>query len=96
MFYWDKKPKWYNSKTMINDLGELFNQIDEHYHRGYINQEELDSLNNIRSKITHTFMTMPDFEEFLNRYFELLPVEQAEDYRFSKDTMIFFYGKVKK
>lgn len=96
LFYCDEKHCWYQADKMENRLEEMYKQIDNYFKEGIINKTELNDLNNLRSKIIHTFLTRPVFERFLKKYFKLLPVKQVKDHRFTRDTMIFFYGKVKK
>lgn len=96
MLYAAEKSRWYKKESVENSLGKMFKEIDKYYQQGIINRQELEDLNNIRSKITHSFPPIPVFEKFLSKYFELYPVRQAADFRFSQDSMIFFYGQVKK
>ena len=100
--YWDilchcyDRNKWYDLPSRLSNLGKMYEVVEEYYRQGIINEQEFNNLIKIKSELTHTFLFLEEYEHLFKQDFELLPVEQAKDFRFTKDSMIFFYGKVKK
>jgi ubiquinone/menaquinone biosynthesis C-methylase UbiE len=78
------------------DMGKLYQELEAAHSQGRLSDKLYSDLANLRGKIIHTFVSRPVFEEIFKKYFELISVESTSDFNFSKDTMLFFFGRVKK
>ncbi|MDD4902052.1 MAG: class I SAM-dependent methyltransferase [Patescibacteria group bacterium] len=78
------------------EMGKFYEEIDAAHQQGRLDDKLYNDLGNLRGKIKHTFVSRPIFEEMFKKYFELIAVEGTSDFNFSKDTMLFFFGRAKK
>ena len=95
-FYSDISDDCYDKKTYKSDMGKLYRNIEKCYKKGRLSKKTFDALWWFRSDIKHTFMPHPMLKEFFEKQFISLPTKQAQEFHFSKDTFLFYFGKMKK
>lgn len=94
-FYSDISDNCYDKETYTSDLGILYKDIEQSYKQGRLSKRLFDAMWWFRSDIKHTFMPYPILKEFFEKQFILLPTRQAQDFNFTKDTFLFYFGKKK-
>lgn len=77
-------------------LDKFQRELDKIYHSGLITSRLYFELKKFQPVGTRTVLEKNKFEETLEKYFKLLPVKQARDFKYTQDTMIFFFGRVRK
>lgn len=82
-------------KTELNL--DLYNQkVKSAYLKKIISKKLYNQLKKFQPSGTRNVLSKSNFEKILKKYFILLPVKQAGDFKFTQETTIFFFGKVKK
>lgn len=94
-FYSDISDKLYNKKTYQSYMAKLFNHIKRAHQQKRLGHKTYIALWWFRGNIVHTIMPQPLLEKLIGKQFTLLPIQQAKDYQFTKDTMTFYYAKSK-
>lgn len=95
-FYSDFTPRVYNPTKARWFMSKLFAEIKKAYSQKRLSKRSFEALWWFRGNLIHCFLPRPRLEGFISKYFKLLPIKQARDFRFTQDTMIFFFGEVKK
>lgn len=94
-FYSDISDNCYDKETYTSDLGRLYRDIELCYKQGRLSKKTFNAIWWFKSDIKHTFMPYPALKEFFEKQFVSLPTKQAQDFNFTKDTFIFYFGKKK-
>lgn len=94
-FYSDISDNCYDKETYTSDLGKLYRDIKQCYNKGRLSKKTFDAVWWFRSDIKHTFMPYSVLKEFFEKQFILLSTKQAQDFNFTKDTFLFYFGKKK-
>lgn len=95
-FYADISQKFYNKKRRALPMMKMYKELEKAYQQGRLSKKSYQRLLGFRSPIVHTHMSWSEMTDFFAKYFRSLPIEQAKDYKFTKDTFVFFFGKVQK
>ncbi|MCD4761313.1 hypothetical protein K8R42_05485 [bacterium] len=74
----------------------LFEQIEKLHSESRLSDKAFEAMWWFENNLQHTFMTKELIDEFLVKHFTSLPITQAIDYNFTKDTLWFFFLKPKK
>ena len=90
------KPKIYNRKQCRLYMKKLFDHLYLYYKKGELSQKAFDAMWWFRSNIIHTFVEKEVLEKNMTDFFQLLPVKQADNFFFTKNYALFFFGQVKK
>lgn len=94
--YSDIVPRFYNPKTGLLNIDKFLREFLKAYSKRRISKKSLEACEWAEGSGVRTLWPKPKFEKLFKKYFKLISVKQAKDYKFTQDTMIFFFGKNKK
>ena len=80
----------------IIDLDQFQHELDEIFRRKIISRKLYFELKKFQPIGTRVVLKREKFENILERYFNLIPVKQATDFKYTQDMMIFYFGQAKK
>ena len=96
MLYSDVSRKCHNPKTGIYDLDELVTELEKAFSQKRISKKSLKLCSWCKGSGIRVFLPRLKAEKLFKKYFKLISVKQAKDFKFTQDTVIFFFGKKKK
>lgn len=78
------------------NLNQFRKEIDKSYRKKIISSKLYFQLKKFQPVGNRTILEKERFEKILKRHFELIPVEQAKDYQYTQDTLIFYLARARK
>lgn len=94
-FYSDLSKRVHDSKTWKWYMGKYWKEVEKAYKQGRFSKKTFDAMWWFRGNLIHTFLPRARLEKCITKYFRLLPAKQAQDYKVTRDTFQFFFGKTK-
>jgi len=94
--YSDIVSRFYNKKTGVSNIDKFLTILEKEHNKKRISGKSLESLMWYKGSGVRVVWPRPKLEKLFKKYFKLIPVKQAQDYKFTQDTMMFFFGKNKK
>lgn len=91
-FYSEWTDKCRDHKTGVSYMDKFFSFVEEYHKRGLLSEQAFQAVWWFKGALVHTFLAKEKLEEIISRYLKILPVAQTDDFKFTQDTMIFFYG----
>jgi len=96
LLYSEISSKVYNSKTGLYDTEKFVKKLNDAYLKRRISKKSKELGKWYKGSGGRTIWSKPKSEKLFERYFRLIPTEQAKDFKFTQDTFIFFFGQNKK
>lgn len=78
------------------NLDQFRKELDKSYQKKIISPKLYFQLKKFQPVGNRTILGRKSFEKILERHFELIPVEQAGDYQYTQDTLIFYLARARK
>lgn len=72
---------------------KLYTALDQARASGLLSEKLFADLSRFRNTVSHTIPPYDVFRQVFSEFFEPFSAEQAADFHFTQDTMIFFFGK---
>lgn len=96
--YWysDISPKCTDQSCSQKSFIKFYDELENEFLKGRVSKKAIDAVWWFRKNLNHTIMNKFDLIDLMNKYFQLHPVDQSQDYEFTKDTFLFFFGQAKK
>lgn len=94
--YSDISSKAYDDKTFAANLDKLTEKLEKEYKKKRISKKSLKVFDWCKGSGARIVLPRQKLEKILKKYFKLIPVKQAQDYKVTKDTFLFFLGRNKK
>jgi len=95
-FYWEKRSEFYNESTGKSETKKFWNRLEQEVQKGEFDRQAWEIMSWFRGDLVHTLFPRQFFDKLYQNYFEMLPIEQVSDYLFTRDSLIFYLGRVKK
>jgi len=77
-------------------LLKYFDLLEQAFIEGRVSKKMIDALWWFKKDLNHTMLPKFEFIALLQEFFQLFAVEQANDYQFTSDSFLFFFGQARK
>lgn len=96
ILYSDILSKIYTPRIGLHEAEKFLKELKRAYLERKISKKSLKLCEWYKGSGARTIWPKPKFEGLFKKYFKSIPTNQAKDFNFTQDTIIFFFGKNKK